>query len=150
VTSMDQQYTGLGIRFRYPEDWELSEEVGDVEASITVSSPETAFWSVTVIRHCPEPQTVLQAALQAYEEEYDELDIIESEVELANRYVPEIKIDFVCLELTNIACLRAFQTDSCTILVLSQMNDAELDPQEQVLEEISQSLICESDIELLL
>ncbi len=143
---MDQLFTGLGLRFRYPEDWELSEELGEDEACITVNSPSTAFWSVTVIRERPEPLDVIRAVVQAYEEEYDELDLIESEVEVAMRQVQAIEIDFVCLELTNTAHVRAFQTDVSTILVLYQLNDNELDSLEPVLDQITSSLICDTDI----
>lgn len=143
---MDQLFTGLGIRFRHPEDWELTEQLGETEASITVSSPQTAFWSVTVLRDRPDPLEVLRAAMVAFEDEYDEIDINESEVEIAMRRVVALEIEFVCLELTNTACLRAFQTDLATILVLSQLNDDECDEYQPILEQISESLLCDDDI----
>ena len=137
---MDQHFTGLGLRFRYPVDWELTEQIGETEANITVSSSGTAFWSVTVLRERPEPFDVLRAALLAFEDEYDELDIRESEVELASRRVASVEVEFVCLELLNTACLHAFQTDRATILVLHQFNDDDSDEYEPILEQISQSL----------
>ena len=144
---MDQQFCGLGIQFRYPDDWELSEELGEEEASITVSSPESAFWSVTVLRHCPDPDEVLQAAVEAFESEYSEMDVSKREATLSNRQVAARDIDFVCLELTNTACLRAFRTPRFTLLVLYQLTDEDLDDQQSTLEAISDSLICESDVE---
>lgn len=143
---MDQVFTGLGLQFRYPAEWEISEEIGEQEACLTVSSSSTAFWSVTVIRGRPEPAEVMRAVVLAYEDEYEDLDLIESEIETPLRIVYEMEIDFVCFELTNTAFMRAFQTDSFTVLILYQFNDDEQDSQEQVLQQITDSLICESDL----
>jgi hypothetical protein len=144
-TSMQQQFTGLGIQFRYPDDWKLFEELGDDEASITVASPETAFWSVTILRHRPDPDAVLNTAVDAFRDEYDEIDVALSQTSLANRQVPAAEIDFICLELTNTARLRALRTERFTLLVLYQLTDADTEDQEETLESISASLICESD-----
>ena len=143
---MEQLFTGLGLRFRYPEDWELSEQIGESEASITVTSPQTAFWSVTVLRDRPDPMDVLRAVMVAFEDEYDELDAIELEVEIAMRRVVALELEFVCLELTNTARLHAFQTDRTTILVLYQLNDGESDDHEPILKQITQSLLCDDDL----
>ena len=147
VPDMQQQFGGLGIRFRYPDEWTLSEELGDDEATITVSSPESAFWSVTVLRHRPDPEEVLQASVEVFEDEYAERDVSMHEVTLANRPASAADIDFVCLELTNSAYLRSFRTGQFTVLVLYQLTDEDVDEQQSTLEAISDSLICESDIE---
>lgn len=144
---MQQQFQGLGIRFRYPDDWRLSEEMGENEVSITVSSPETAIWSATVMRRRPEPEEVLQTAIEVFREEYDDLDVAETHARLANREVPAADIDFVCFEMTNTAHLRAFRTGQFTVLVLYQSSDADMDDHNETLEAISDSLLCESDIE---
>lgn len=144
---MQQQFQGLGIRFRYPDDWQLSEEMGENEVSITLSSPETAIWSATVMRRRPDPEQVLQAAIEVFREEYDDLDVEQTQTRLANREVPAVDIDFVCFEMTNSAHLRAFRTGQFTVLVLYQSSDADMDDHDDTLEAISDSLICESDLE---
>ena len=140
-----QKYSGFGLRFHYPLDWELSEEITQEQVSITVSSAETAFWSVTVLRHCPDPESVLRAALLAYEEEYDEMDFVETEAALATRQAPAVEVHFVCLELTNTAFLQALRVSQFTLLVLYQLNDGELQEQEPVLEQINSSLTIAPD-----
>lgn len=144
---MQQQFRGLGIRFRYPDDWRLSEEMGEDEVMITLSSPESAFWSATVMRHRPDPEDVLQAAIDVFREEYDDLDIAEMQTRLANRQVPAADVDFICFEMTSTAHLRAFRTGQFTVLLLSQSTDADIDDHEDTLAAISESLICESDVE---
>lgn len=144
---MQQQFQGLGIRFRYPDDWRLAEEMGEDEVMLTLSSPESAIWSATVMRHRPDPEEVLQSAIEVFREEYDDLDIEETQTRLANREVPAADIDFVCFEMTNSAHLRAFRTGQFTVLVLYQSSDADMDDHDDTLEAISDSLTCESDIE---
>lgn len=143
---MDRQFEGLGLRFRYPSDWELAEELGETEASVTVRSADSAFWSVTVLRERPDPDAVLAAALDAYRDEYPELDIETFSARLVGRTVPAADIDFVCLELTSRASLRALQSDRCTLLVLSQVTDADMEEHGPILEAISESLICGADV----
>jgi hypothetical protein len=144
---MQQQFQGLGIRFRYPDDWRLSEEMGEDEVSITLSSPESAFWSATVMRHRPDPEDVLQTAVDVFRDEYDDLDIEQTQTRLANREVPAVDVDFICFEMTSTAHLRAFRTGQFTVLVLYQSTDADMDDHNDTLEAISDSLICESDVE---
>ena len=137
------EYSGFGLRFLYPDDWELSEEITDAEVSVTVCSPETAFWSATVIRNRPDPQTALRAALLAYQEEYDDPEVSETAAELAGYSVPAVQVEFVCLELTNTAFLSALQTPRFTLLVLYQLNDTELADRDSVLQRINNSLVLE-------
>jgi hypothetical protein len=144
---MQQQFQGLGIRFRYPDDWRLSEEIGDDEVTITLNSPETAIWSATIMRHRPDPEEVLQSAIEVFRAEYDDFDIEQSQIRLANREVPAADIDFVCFEMTSSAHLRAFRTGQFTVLVLYQSTDADMQDHEDTLEAICDSLICESDLE---
>lgn len=138
-------YAGFGLHFSYPADWELSEDIDDDQLSVTVSSPETAFWSATVIRNRPEPRTVLRAALRAYEEEYDDAEITETEIDVADRRLPAARVDFMCLELTNTAWMCAWQTARYTLLLLYQLNDMELEFHEPLLAEINASLVVDVD-----
>ncbi|MBX3436314.1 MAG: hypothetical protein KF861_02405 [Planctomycetaceae bacterium] len=139
----EQEYSGFGLRFHYPGDWELSEEMSDEQVSITISSPETAFWSVTVLRDRPDAQSPLRAALLAYTEEYDAPDITETEISLAGQPVTTIEVEFVYLELINTARLSALETPRFTLLLLTQFCDADESDQQRVLTSISDSLVLE-------
>jgi hypothetical protein len=145
TAELSQEYAGLGVRFRFPDDWELSEDLRDDEASITVSSPESAFWSVTILRHRPDPAAALRAATRAYQEEYEEVDVSESEDVLADRKVRGVDVEFVCLELTSAARLRAFRTGRMTVLVVWQLADLETELYGELLQQICDSLTCLSE-----
>jgi len=141
----DEVYDSNGVRFRYPAWWELDEQIQGNEVSITVSSPGTAFWSLTLLLEAPLPENVIESALQVYREEYEEIDIYPIETMLCHRSNVARDLEFVCLELINSAYLRAFRTGEFTALILYQGTDAELQACKQILEEISDSLECEGD-----
>lgn len=137
---MAETYQSHGIRFEYPEDWELSETTGDRETTITVESPETSFWSLSLYFGGTSPEAVIDTAVAALEETYDEVDVYPSNTRVADRDAVARDVEFVCFELINSAFLRAFQTDEFTALVYYQGTDHELASVRPVLESISASL----------
>jgi hypothetical protein len=130
------------VQFRYPGGWELSEQREGDQIAITVSSPDTAFWTVTLFASRPDPDDVVAAALDAFHAEYDELDDYPSNVRLCKRPTVARDIDFVCLELLNSAGIRAFRAGDFTVLVLYQFTEAERDETGPILEQITRSLSC--------
>ncbi len=142
---MDQVYSGQGVRFRYPEDWELSEESGPAETSISVRGPGTAFWMLSLIDGNAEPEDVLQTAVNAFQEEYPDLDIYETSTPGDDPSARCVELGFLCFELTNSAFLRAFRTGQVTALVIYQATDHELDDVQAQLETITHSLVCSAD-----
>jgi hypothetical protein len=139
---MDAVYKSHGVMFRYPDEWELSEQQEGEQISITVSSPQTAFWTVSLFPDRPEPADIVAAAIEAFHDEYDELDDYPSRVRVCQRPTVGRDIDFVCLELLNSAGIRAFRTRAFTVLVLFQLTDGERDESGPVIERITRSLAC--------
>ncbi len=137
---MEEIYEGHGIRFRYPAYWELTEQEDDEATSITVASPETSFWSISLFQDGPSPQQVLDSAIEAFREEYAEVDVYASSARTGERAGAARDVDFVCFELINSAFLRSFQTERFTVLVLYQGFDGELETTRPLLEAISASL----------
>lgn len=145
---MDELYSSNGVQFRFPSFWELSEEPAGNELTITVFSPETSFWSLTLIRDKPRPEDVIKSAVAALREEYDELDDYVSQIKLCGRDSVACDLEFVCLEMLNSAFLRAFRTDDFSALIYYQGTDQELAETRPILESISLSLKCGEDGEL--
>jgi hypothetical protein len=137
---MEEIYEGHGISFRYPAYWELTEQEDDEAISITVASPETSFWSISLFQNGPSPQEVLESAVEALQEEYAEADVYPSKARVGKRAGVARDVDFVCFELINSAFLRSFQTERFTVLVLYQGFDGELETTRPLLEAISASL----------
>jgi hypothetical protein len=139
---MDNLYESHGVRFRYPGGWELSEQREGEQLSITVSSPHAAFWTLSLFPGCPDPADIVAAVIDAFQEEYEELDDYPSKVRLCRSPTVARDIDFVCLELLNTAGVRAFRVRDFTVLVLFQMTEGERAELGPVLERITRSLTC--------
>ena len=128
------------MRFRFPAEWEVSEQRDGSQLSITVASPHTSFWTLTLLADRPDPDDIVAAVLDAFEEEYDELDVYPSTACVGDRDTVARDIDFVCLELLNVARVRAFRTAEFTVMVLYQGTDGEFGETEPLLEQITKSL----------
>ena len=70
---MPRTFDNLGIRFIYPDNWELddSEALGG-RPSVTVYSPEGAFWSVMLDAATADPAELAAEVLNALKQEYAE------------------------------------------------------------------------------
>lgn len=144
-TDMSAEFTGCGVRFRYPDRWELSEEPSDEGTTITVSSSGASFWTLSLFFDCPAPKDVVEQALDTFRAEYDELDVYSVSLELCQRPTSARDIEFVCLEMLNSAFLRSFQTEQFTALVLYQGTDQELEQTREALDAIANSLQYDPD-----
>lgn len=141
---MYETFARYGVQFRYPGWWELAEQPNDDGVSITVSSPETAFWTLSLLPGVLAPEDVVEQAVDAFRDEYDELDVYPSTAEVCRRPTAARDIDFVCLDLIGSAFLRAFRTARFTALVLYQGTDRELAETRETLERIAASLECDA------
>jgi hypothetical protein len=144
---MDATYEGHGIRFRYPETWLLSEQEDVRLTSITVDSPETSSWSVSLFSDAPSPEEVVDSAVEAFREEYAEVDVYPAQASMAEHATFARDLDFVCFELISSAYLRAFRAGRITVLVHYQGYDVELETTRPLLEGISASLELDADQE---
>lgn len=134
-------YHDHGVRFEYPDGWDLEEERFGTETHIGVSGEGSSFWSLVLFDDRPDPETVLDTALGAFRDEYEELD----EYDVAESGTPGEEIaardlQFVCMELVSSAFLRAFRGPFATGLVLYQGEDRELEETGELLDGITQSL----------
>ena len=141
---MHRVFEHHGVRFEYPEDWILHEQSSPEEISITVNSPETSFWSLTLLFERPDPNRVIETALDTFREEYFEIDVYPSDDRLGDSRTVARDVDFVCHELIGSAFLRAAVAPGFTLLVLYQGADFELDETQPVLERVSKSLTWEN------
>ncbi len=142
-------YQQHGIRFEYPPEWILAEDVEGDAISIQVSSPETSFWSITLLPARPAPDLLLESAIEAFAD-YDDFDAYRSEGEICEYPALFCDIEFVSFELINSGFLRAFRTGRYSILILYQGNDLELEYTLAEFESMTASLVCDLDDDVLL
>jgi hypothetical protein len=143
---MSSTYRTTGLSFCFPPEWQASEQRDDDRLSVTVSGEGTAFCTVTMLYDRPDPRQVLDAAVRAFREEYQELDVYSADSRVASRRALGCDVDFICLELCNSALLRSFRTGRFTVLVLFQSSDAELPDSRRVFDQVCHSLNCDAGI----
>jgi hypothetical protein len=146
---MIEDYDAHGVRFHYPDDWELSEQEAADCRVITVGSPETSFWSLSLYAPQVTPEELIQTAVKTFQEEYDDVDVYPVSDRLCGRESAGCDLEFVYLELINSVQMRAFRTDRLSAFVMSQGTDHELETAGEVLKAITSSLECPGDEVLL-
>jgi hypothetical protein len=141
-SSMASVYEGQGIRFEYPESWQIDpSQSADEVHSVSVYSPGGAFWTVALHSVDVDPQSVLEAALTAMRETYQDLDAEPVQESIDEVELPGYDINFYCLDMTNTARARCLQTQRGTYLLFCQAEDREFAQIEQVFQAITQSLL---------
>jgi hypothetical protein len=129
-----------GIRFQYPETWKVLREDADTGWTVSVQSPETAFFMLTYDSTMPEVGQVAQTVLDALRADYPELEADDALESLAGQPAIGHDIQFFSLDLTNTCCTRAFYSETGTVLVMWQANDMELEYFEPILKAICASV----------
>ena len=132
----------FGIRFEFPENWEVdapAEAAGNI--SITVSSPDTAFWSLTRYHGTVNPTELLEQVLAAMKDEYALLEFDTAADEVEDQPMVGYDINFFCLDLSNTAWFRGFQREGTTYLLFCQAEDREMERVQPVLQAMTVSLL---------
>ncbi len=139
---MSAVYDRLGLRFEYPENWILDEEEAVAgNQSVSVYSPEGAFWTIAVHPPQTDQQSLLDAALNAMQEEYDELDSETVEQQIGHHRVRGYDMNFYCLDLTSTARVRCVEMPQSTLLIFYQAEDREMQRIEPIFEAMTASLL---------
>jgi len=139
---MASRYKKHGISFAYPERWELAENLEPDQVTISLTSPGTSFLTICLFQDRPDPAEVAEATLDAFREEYTELDIYPVKAKVGRRPAIAWDLEFFCLELTNSARIRAFRAPRFTCLVLFQGTDQEFEKTEETFHKIARSIRC--------
>ena len=137
---MVKQFDEDGVSFRYPDDWTLEREETEDGWTATLQSKETAFLVVTLDRRMPEPEQMVETALEALKSEYPGLEADPALDMLAGEMAVGHDIQFFSFDLPNTAWTRSLYCGAGTLLVYWQANDLELEATEPVLKAITGSL----------
>ena len=129
-----------GIRFQYPDNWRLTREQADNGWTVSVQSPETAFFIVSCDESMPEVDDVARTVLEALKSDYEELEAEDALESIAGQPALGHNIRFFSLDLTNTCGTRVFYTEAGTILLMWQTNDLELEQWEPIFHAIRASL----------
>ncbi|MCA8998337.1 MAG: hypothetical protein KDA80_15165 [Planctomycetaceae bacterium] len=137
-------YHDSEIEFRYPDGWELIQDEVDGDPSVTVQR-DGAFWTATILKSRPAVEDVLSQATDAFREEYDELDVYESQAPLCGEKHPFREIEFFAVDLVNRVWLRALRNGRFTLFIMAQATDHECEELSPIFDAITASLAIVSD-----
>jgi hypothetical protein len=136
------EFNKLGIRFQYPDNWTLDDN--DALAgrnSVTVYSPGSAFWSISIHPRSTDPVKLAKAAVQAMREEYSSLEAERTAETIAGREMVGYDLNFFYLDLVNAAAVRCIRTKRATYVVFCQAEDREFTQLEGVFRAMTASFL---------
>ena len=137
---MTARFEQDGIRFQYPENWEIDRQEIDGGWTVSVQSPATAFFMLSYDAAMPESELMADTALGVLRAEYPGLDADGAVDSVAGQPAIGYDVRFFSLDLTNTGWLRSFNTIAGTVLVMWEANDLELDRSGPVLRAICASI----------
>ncbi len=134
-------YDDRGIRFEYPDGWEVEVTDDGPRTAVTIQSPAgPAFSLVTVDDSRPSPEELVDEALAALRDEYPELDATPARETIGGHEAAGFDVEFFSLDLTNTCAIRAFRTPHRTVFVMTQWSDVEGDEPEDALRALRRSI----------
>ncbi len=123
---MSAVYEKSGLTFAYPSNWKVDDsETQGNRAAVTVHSGTGAFWTVVRQPLAAEPGLAAEEALKAMREEYDELDAEPFQDSLEGFELLGYDVNFICLDFTSTALIRATNTPGGTVVFFCQADDRE-------------------------
>ncbi|HZL91415.1 MAG TPA: hypothetical protein VFB96_23810 [Pirellulaceae bacterium] len=137
-------YEHQGIRFMYPENWSVMDEEYDAwPHSVTVQSPQTAFWSLHVYPPRQEVRPLVKEVVESIQASFpdQELEVLPATDEVADTETKGVDICFFYLDLLVEARIRTVKTPSATLIWHYQAESRELEEMEQVFRAIATSLL---------
>ena len=137
---MAAEFNEMGVRFLYPENWEVStDSSGGWPLSVSVHSPTSAFWSVNIdTRDC---QQLADDTLEAMRREFDELELEPLERELEDLRMSGYELHFYCLDLLVVSHLLTIPGDDKSMVLLYQAEHRDFLKLSPVFDAISLSLL---------
>ena len=139
---MPAVYDHLGVKFLYPDNWEIdASEASEEGSAITVYSPGGALWSLWVYPPDEDIEPRTHEVVEALRKEYPELDVEPVREPLAGHELVGYDLNFFCLDLTNTAWVRALHTPRANYVILCQAEDREFEVFEAVFRAITISLL---------
>lgn len=129
-----------GIQFSYPGIWEITEEQDGTDVIITVTCNEGCFWTLRILPGCPAPPHVVESCVEAFQDEYEDVEVQQVDTQLAEMPAYARDLDFFFMELTNSVGLRSVRTSEATLLVWWQGTHHELLEMQPILDHMTRSV----------
>lgn len=134
-------YDKFGVKFLYPDNWQIVEEEGnDWPQTVTVQSPEGAFLSLFIYEGGVNLRDLVREAVEAMKEEYEDIEA-EEILQPTDGSDYGYNLDFYCLDLVITAQIRGALVPGKALVWQCQAENREFDKCELVFRAITTSLL---------
>jgi hypothetical protein len=142
-----QTFERDGISFRYPADWTAEVEEGAEGGgwTVTVSSPETAFFLASLQPEASDGGDLSDQVLETMKGEYKEFDAEDVMETICGQPAVGFNADFLTVDTATACRVRGMDTFAGPLLLLAQVSDFDRDKNDDVLRAIVKSLDVETD-----
>ncbi|MEM9701027.1 MAG: hypothetical protein AAF907_01130 [Planctomycetota bacterium] len=120
-----------------PDGWTAERDGG----TLTLTSPDTCFWTFAAIPGGPEPSDAVDSAVAGLREEYDDFETESLGTEPLFHGEAGLDAAFFCLDRTIAARVRAFREAGVTYVLFYQGLDQEVEERRGMLEGLSRRAI---------
>jgi hypothetical protein len=135
-------YDRHGIRFAYPENWELSEDYQGADSHcVTLQSPQSGFWMLQALETTKSADMLAAEALQSVKQEYGEVEVVRVDEEIEGTWSVGYDMLFYCLDFIVSAKVRSFLLEHRRYVLLWQAEDNEFEHLDAVFSAITASLL---------
>jgi hypothetical protein len=139
---MPAVYHHLGVRFLYPENWQVQDEEPDEwPRTVTLQSEQTSFWSLYVYPPDHDARAAVTDVIGTIRELYEDLEVLPSKEMYGDVETKGVDIAFFYLDLLVEAKIRCVKTPSALLLWHYQAESKEFDAMEAVFQAIVTSLL---------
>lgn len=123
-----------GIRFQYPNGWDVEVDSDGAKTTVSLQSPNgVAFAIVSLDESCPEPTQLAGLAMDAMQQEYPDLDSFPVIDSIDGHPAVGHDVEFLSLDATHSCLIRSYRTPRRTVLLFGQWTDFE---EEETIEQI--------------
>ena len=139
---MTATYDRDGIRFQYPENWELDEDPKTgFPRTISLTAADGAFWSACFYMTDQPLKELQHQYVEALEAEYEDLEIDDVEFPLADETILATDFQFYCLDFLVHSRLIVTELGRFHVLISWQAEDRDFDKLEDVFKAITFSTL---------
>ncbi|QDU93598.1 hypothetical protein [Lignipirellula cremea] len=147
---MTSVYNKVGMRFAYPENWNVTdEELEEWPRSVALQSPKSTLWTVHLYPAGAEMEMLASEVVEAIRSEYEEVEVEPLRVEMGDVEAIGHQMNFYCLDLLIHAESRCFRQGAATCLVLAQAESRDFEEHRRVMQAMTLSLTLPFDESLL-
>jgi hypothetical protein len=138
---MPASYQKNGLRFMYPENWQLvDDDVHSIPRIVSLQAPSGAFWSVDIHPFSVDLGELMEAFVETLRAEYRDIEFQTATEPIGAEDSIGYDVQFYCLDYVVAAQIRGIRHGHAAYVFTYQAEDREFDQMERVFRAITASL----------